>query len=205
MLAMGMSVMTLVVVIITYLKSPDLGITLITAFGLHFIGGRGPSVFLCMARGLDPFTTLLFNFWVEVLVVLLVYPVIVLVMRDHVEIKLFKNAQIRAEKAAMNNATRIKKYGLFGLFLFVMFPFAMTGPVVGALIGYLLSYKRIITLFISFAGTFLALLIYVYFGDLLVHSVGDHQLLVRIILGLALFLFIFFNRKTLYNQFTRKH
>jgi len=201
MSAIIMSSLTLTGVIYTYFFDKSLCVTLTTAFGLHFIGGRGPSVFLCLARDMNPLHTLLFNFWVEVLVVLLVYPAIVLIMRDHVEINLFKNAQRRAERAALNNADRIKKFGLFGLFLFVMFPFAMTGPVVGAVIGYLLSYKRSMTLFVSFAGTFLALLIYVYFGEMLVAAVGDHGMLVKIILVLAVLIFVFLNRKTLYRYF----
>ena len=205
MLGVFMSVLTLGSVIWVYSFNASWGVTLITAFGLHFIGGRGPSVFLCLARELDPVSTLLFNFWVEVLVVFLVYPAIVLIMRDHVEVRLFKNAQRRAEEAALNNASRIKKYGLFGLFLFVMFPFAMTGPVVGAVIGYLLSYKRSLALFASFGGTFLALLIYVYFGEMLVSSVGDHQMLVKIILGLALLIFAFLNRKTILHLFKHTH
>ena len=203
-LAILLSLVAIGTIVSVYFTDATMGNTLLTAFGLHFVGGRGPSVFLCLARELDPITTLFFNFLIEIIVVLLVYPIIILIMRDHVEVNLFKNAAARAEKAAIENADRIKKYGLFGLFFFVMFPFAMTGPVMGAVIGYLLSYKRITTLFVSFAGTFAALLVYVYFGEMLVASIGDHRMIVKVILGTVLLTLIYINRKTIYKHLTRK-
>ncbi|PIE02550.1 MAG: hypothetical protein CSA81_06975 [Acidobacteria bacterium] len=198
-----LGVLTLIGIIAIYFVEAPMGNTLLTAFGLHFVGGRGPSVVLCLAREVSPVTTLMFNFLIEVIVVLLFYPIIILVMRDHVEIRLFKNAAARAEKVAHDNAGKVKKYGLLGLFFFVMFPFAMTGPVMGAVIGYLLSYRRITTLLISFAGTFAALLVYVYFGDMLVASIGDHRLLVKVIIGSSLLLVLFVNRKSVVKFFVR--
>ena len=49
------------------------------------------------------------------------------------------------------------------MFLFVWFPFWMTGPIIGALIGFLMGIKHYTTIFIVLSGTSLAIVIWTYF------------------------------------------
>ena len=86
-------------------------------------------------------------------------------MRNIIQPKLFDGAVRKAELTAQGQKTKIKKYGSIGLFLFVMFPFFMTGPVIGAIIGYLLNYKAINNFLIVFSGTLTSILIYTLIGN----------------------------------------
>lgn len=65
------------------------------------------------------------------------------------------------------------KYGKYGLFLFVWFPFWMTGPVIGAIIGFLIGIKHYTTIMIVLSGTFLAIVAWTYFLKELIVSLNQ--------------------------------
>ncbi len=58
---------------------------------------------------------------------------------------------------------KIHKYGLYGLFAFVWFPFWMTGPAVGAMIGYVMGLRHWVTLSVVLSGTLLAIFGWAWF------------------------------------------
>jgi hypothetical protein len=64
----------------------------------------------------------------------------------------------RVEKAAEKNKGKIQRYGIPSLFLFVLFPFWMTGPVVGCVIGFFLGIRPWINVGIVLSATALACL-----------------------------------------------
>lgn len=70
----------------------------------------------------------------------------------------------QAELAAERQKTRIKRYGAIGLFLFVIFLF-MTGPVIGALIGYLLNYRPAVNFLIVLCATLTSIVFYTLMGN----------------------------------------
>lgn len=160
-----MSTLLLVYLAFEYARDVGGANVLVGVLLSHMLGGRAAGVLLCINGGFHPLFTLIYNFYVEAIIVLVVYPAFILIMRDGVEAKIFHIAARKAEEAAQSQMNTIKRYGLAGLFLFVMFPFAMTGPVTGAVIGYLLAYKERTTLFIVFSGTLSALVGYVLFGE----------------------------------------
>lgn len=102
------------------------------------------------------------NMWVETVVVLLFYPVFVLSMRKLVEFPRLKRFLDRTQAAAELHHDKVRRYGVIGLFLFVWFPFWMTGPVVGSAIGYLLGFPAWLTLSVVIAGTFMTMLGWAY-------------------------------------------
>ena len=95
-------------------------------------------------------------------------------MRNIIQPKLFDGAVRQAELTAQHQKTKIKKYGSIGLFLFVMFPFFMTGPVIGSIIGYLLNYKAINTFLIVFSGTLTSILIYAFIGNNFINFINQY-------------------------------
>ncbi|MGB9093048.1 MAG: small multi-drug export protein [Gallionella sp.] len=95
--------------------------------------------------------------WVETVMVLLFYPVFVFSMRKLVEFPRLKRIIERTQAAAERHHGRVRRYGAAGLFIFVWFPFWMTGPVVGSAIGYLLGMPAWLTLSVVLAGTFVAI------------------------------------------------
>ncbi len=115
--------------------NPDLYKVLSSTAIIHLLGGRGLGIITCLSAGISLFYTISYNFFLEVVIVLIAYGIVVLVMRNIIQPKLFDSAVRQAELTAQNQKTKIKKYGSIGLFLFVMFTFFMTGPVIGAIIG----------------------------------------------------------------------
>ncbi len=67
------------------------------------------------------------------------------------------------EKQKLKYKVFFEKYGKYVLFIFVWFPFWMTGPVIGSIIGYLIGIRHYTTMFIVLSGTSLAILVWTYF------------------------------------------
>jgi uncharacterized membrane protein len=102
------------------------------------------------------------NIWVETVMVLLFYPLFVFSMRKLVEFPRLKRYLERTQQTAERHHDKVRRYGIAGLFLFVWFPFWMTGPVVGSAIGYLLGLPAWLTLSVVLAGTVVAMIFWAY-------------------------------------------
>lgn len=172
---------------------------------IHIMGGRALGIARCLSAGMSPFITISYNFFLEVVIVLITYGLFVLIMRNVIQPKLFKSAVRQAELTAQSQKTRIKKYGTVGLFLFVMFPFFMTGPVIGAIIGYLLNYKAINTFLIVFSGTLSSIIIYTFLGNRAISFINQFVDIILIkkwatIISVALIvIFLIYHMKTIKN------
>jgi len=166
-LIIGLSLALLTGLYLAYLlfAEPRLYRALSSTAIVNTMGGRALGIATCLSAGVPLLTTILYNFYLEVVVVLITYGFVVLIMRNVIQPKLFHGAVRQAELTAQDQKTKIKKYGGVGLFLFVMFPFFMTGPVVGSIIGYLLNYKAINNFLIVFSGTLSSIIIYALVGN----------------------------------------
>ncbi|MBU0994713.1 MAG: small multi-drug export protein [Proteobacteria bacterium] len=172
---------------------------------IHIMGGRALGIAKCLSAGISPFVTISYNFFLEIVIVLITYGMFVLIMRNVIQPKLFKSAVRQAELTAQSQKTRIKKYGTIGLFLFVMFPFFMTGPVIGAIIGYLLNYRAINTFLIVFSGTLSSIIIYTFLGNSAISYINqfvDIELIKKwatIISVVLIVIFLIYHMKTIKN------
>ena len=156
------------------LTDPDLYKVLASTAIIHIMGGRALGIVTCLSADISLFYTILYNFFLEVVIVLNAYGIVVLVMRNIIQPKLFNRAVRQAELTAQKQKTKIKKFGSIGLFLFVMFPFFMTGPVIGAIIGYLLNYKAINNFMIVFSGTLASIIIYALIGNNIINFINQY-------------------------------
>lgn len=169
---------------------------------VHIMGGRALGVATCLSANISPFNTILYNFFLEVVIVLIAYGIVVLIMRNVIQPKLLHSTVRQAELTAQKQKTNIKKYGAIGLFLFVMFPFFMTGPVMGAIIGYLLHYRAINNFLIVFSGTLCSIVVYTLVGNNIINYIGryiDIDLVKKwgsIIVGLLILVFLIYHIKT---------
>lgn len=169
---------------------------------VHTMGGRALGVATCLSADISLFYTILYNFLLEAIIVLIAYGVVVLIMRNIIQPKLFRSAVRQAELAAQDQKTNIKKYGSVGLFVFVMLPFFMTGPVIGSIIGYLLNYKAINNFLIVFSGTLSSIVIYALIGSNIMEHVNQyvHIELVKkwgtITIGILIVLFLVYHIRT---------
>ena len=143
----------------------------VVAFGspqtLHILGvmsftnivfGRAVSMSIGYAGGYAHALVVPVNMWVETVLVLLFYPLFVFSMRKLVVFPSLKRFLDRTRATAERHQDNVRRYGIVGLFIFVWFPFWMTGPVVGAAIGYLLAFPAWLTLSIVLVGTYIAML-----------------------------------------------
>jgi uncharacterized membrane protein len=202
----------LIGLILSFLTCLYLLYLLFTNFGLykilsstaivHIMGGRALGIAACLAADISLFYTISYNFFLEVVIVLITYGMVVLIMRNIIQPKLFRSAVKQAELAAQDQKTNIKKYGSIGLFLFVMLPFFMTGPVIGSIIGYLLNYKAINNFLIVFSGTLSSILIYALIGNNLINHINQYVQIdlvkkwAAIIVGILIVLFLIYHLKT---------
>ena len=138
-----------------------------TFFNIVF--GRIVSMSIGYAGGYGHALVIPVNTWVETVLVLLFYPVFVFSMRKLVVFPKLKRFMERTRAAAERHHDKVRRYGIAGLFIFVWFPFWMTGPVVGSAIGYLLGFPAWLTVFVVLTGTYVAMggWAYIMFG---VHS-----------------------------------
>jgi uncharacterized membrane protein len=175
-LFLGLVLAALTGIYFLYLLFTDPGLykVLSSTAVIHLMGGRALGILTCLSAGIPFFYTILYNFFLEVVIVLIAYGIVVLVMRNIIQPKLFDSAVRKAELTAQSQKTKIKKYGSIGLFLFVMFPFFMTGPVIGAIIGYLLNYRAINNFLIVFSGTLASILIYALIGNNIINFINQY-------------------------------
>jgi uncharacterized membrane protein len=202
----------LIGLILSFLTCLYLLYLLFTNFGLykilsstaivHIMGGRALGIAACLSADISLFYTISYNFFLEVVIVFIAYGMVVLIMRNIIQQKLFRSAARQAELAAQDQKTNIKKYGAVGLFLFVMLPFFMTGPVIGSIIGYLLNYKAINNFLIVFSGTLSSILIYALIGNNLINHINQYVQIdlvkkwAAIIVGILIVLFLIYHLKT---------
>jgi uncharacterized membrane protein len=100
---------------------------------------------------------------IETILVLLVYPLFVFSWRHLLVVKGLKKLFERIGKSAEAHKDKVQKYGIIGLFAFVWFPFWMTGPVVGCVIGFLLGLRAWLNITIVLSGTYLAIVAWALF------------------------------------------
>ena len=132
----------------------------------NIVFGRAVSISIGYAGGYGHALVVLVNIWIETVLVLLFYPVFVFSMQKLVVLPRLKRFLERTRAAAERHRVRVRRYGIIGLFIFVWFPFWMTGPVVGSAIGYLIGFPAWLTVSVVLAGTYLAIggWAYVLFG-----------------------------------------
>lgn len=98
------------------------------------------------------------NIIVETILVLIFYPLFVFSWQSILVIKPLRKIMERTSTAAEVHQDTIRRYGLIGLFMFVWFPFWMTGPMVGCAVGYLLGLSPWKNLTIVLSSTCLAVI-----------------------------------------------
>ena len=133
----------------------------ITATGIIF--GRAAAMTFGYSLGMGHGTVITVCMIVETIQVLVFYPLFVFSWRQLLVIKRLKNVFERTQQAAERHKDKIQKYGAIGVFAFVWFPFWMTGPVVGSVIGFLLGLRVWVNMTAVLAGTYIAIICWALF------------------------------------------
>ncbi|MHC4125388.1 MAG: small multi-drug export protein, partial [Planctomycetota bacterium] len=113
------------------LLSPEDSQVLIGISATQILFGRAAGLAFGYSMGLSHKTTIPICILIETIMVLILYPLFVFSWRHLLVIKWLRNIFERTNKAAEAHKDKIQRYGIISLFIFVWFPFWMTGPVVG--------------------------------------------------------------------------
>ncbi|MCK5312876.1 MAG: small multi-drug export protein, partial [Desulfobacteraceae bacterium] len=164
LLLSGVILSLLLIALISYYAATDLQIAkiLILVFFAHTFGGRAAGIGLCILNGFGAFPTIIYNFYIEVLIVSFTYTGFVYSTTRYLKIKWLVNFMERLAAKALEQKDRIKPYGWIGIFLFVMAPLPVTGPVVGSIIGYMLRLSLVRNFSATFLGTLTAIIVWFY-------------------------------------------
>jgi len=129
---------------------------LILVFFTHIVGSRAGGIGLCILNGFSPLVTIGYNFYIEVLIVCFTYSGFVLSTTNYLKIEWIKRFMDKLALKAMERKEKISSYGWVGIFLFVMAPLPVTGPVVGSIIGYMLRMSLVRNFTATALGTLTA-------------------------------------------------
>jgi uncharacterized membrane protein len=125
--------------------------------GLNLIIGREAGMSFGYASGLDHAHVVPLNILIETIQVLVVYPLFVLSTRQLIKLRVLLSLITRIHRAAESRGGMVRKFGIAGLFAFVFAPFWMTGPVVGAIIGFLIGLRPWVNLAVVLVSTYIAI------------------------------------------------
>ncbi len=168
----GLILFLLLLIVIGYSATIDVEAakTFVLVFFAHTFGGRAAGIGLCIMDGFGPALTIGYNFYLEVLIVCFTYSMFALTTNKYIRIIWVANFMEKLAHKALSQKAKIQSYGWIGLFLFVMLPFPLTGPVMGSVIGYMLK----ISLFKNFSatglGTLVAIIVWFFCFDFLEHQ-----------------------------------
>jgi len=165
----GVLLSLLLLMVIGYFLIVDLEVakTLGVVFIAHTFGGRAAGIGLCIINNFGATSTILYNFYLEVLIVCYTYSIFVLTANNYIRVAWVTNFMKKLSAKAVEQKEKIHSFGWIGIFLFVMLPLPGTGPVVGSVIGYMLKINLAKNFSATASGTMAAIIIWFYCFDFL--------------------------------------
>jgi uncharacterized membrane protein len=165
----GILLSLLLLIVIGYFAAIDIETakTLSLAFLAHTFGGRAAGIGLCIMNGFGPALTIIYNFYLEMLIVCFTYSIFVLTTKNYIRIIWVTNLIDRLAQKAEEQKDKVESFGWIGLFLFVMLPLPVTGPVMGSVIGYMLKVNLFKNFTATGSGTLAAIVVWFYCFDFL--------------------------------------
>lgn len=186
-----MSLMFLGALVYYLITDPSLSKTLGLVFIAHTFGGRAAGIGLCIMAELAPWVTVLYNFFLEILIVCWVYSLFVLSINNYLKFRGLRLFSLRLERKARKHKDKIANYGWIGIFLFVMAPFPATGPVIGSIVGYLLKFPVWRNFSAALFGTLTAIVVWFFFFDFLEQNLHVIRFVFGGIIGVAVLSYLF--------------
>lgn len=154
----------LILILVTYIFWVDDDANHLVVMSVtNFFFGRAAGISYGYTAEFSDLVIITINILIEFIMVMIIYPLFVLSWNKSVEIGFLSDFFTTVKVQRLKYKDYFDKYGKYGLFLFVWFPFWMTGPVIGAIIGFLIGIKHYTTMLIVLGGTSLAIIIWTYF------------------------------------------
>lgn len=150
-------------IVSVYLFSVEDANNLVVMSVTNFFFGRAAGISYGFTVEFSDGVIIFMNMMIEFIMVMIIYPLFVLSWNKSLSIEFLKDFFTNVETQRLKYKDYFEKYGKYGLFIFVWFPFWMTGPIVGAIIGFLIGIRHYTTMLIVLSGTSLAIVIWTYF------------------------------------------
>jgi len=138
-------------------------------FLTHCVGSRAGGIGLCILNDFDPITTIALNFYQECLIVCYTYSGFALSTSGIFNAVWITRYMDKLEEKAEEKKEKIERWGWIGIFVFVMAPLPVTGPVVGTIIGYMLKMRLFSNFSAAGLGTLTANVAWCYGFEFLEH------------------------------------
>lgn len=177
-------------IVFFWFHNPDHGKNLALAFLAHTFGGRAAGVGLCIMAGLPRLWNMAYNFYLEILIVCITYSLFVFSINHRIQFRWAITFTRNMWEKARKHKDKVQKYGWIGLFLFVMIPLPVTGPVVGSIIGYMLRMNIWRNMSAVFLGTLTAIAAWVLSFEFLEAHLHMIQYFLAVIVVIVLFVHI---------------
>lgn len=158
-LLVGLALLALALLALTvvWFVAPDQGFVYIVMGGLNLTVGRAAGMSFGYASGLHHSQVVPLNMLIESIQVMVVYPLFALTWTHLIDTPRWTAMMERMHNAAEAHRGQIQRYGILGLFVFVFTPFWMTGPVVGAILGFLIGLRARVNLAVVLTATYVAI------------------------------------------------
>lgn len=173
---------------LAWLLTPDRAFTYIVMAGLNLSIGRAAGMSFGYASGLGHEQVIPINMLIETVQVIVVYPLFALTWTHLIDTPRWNALMGRMRAAATQHQGRVQRYGIVGLFFFVFTPFWMTGPVVGAIIGFLIGLRPWVNLGVVLGATYIAIGVWALLLNELNRWLGAYNQLAPFALVVALVL-----------------
>ena len=185
------------------LVSPEESQLLIGMTATQVLFGRAAGMAFGYSMGFGHWTVIPMCICVESIMVLIFFPLFVFSWNHLLVIRRLKKIFEKTRQSAERHKARIRKYGIAGLFVFVWFPFWMTGPMVGCVIGFMLGLRLWINMTVVLAGTYAAIFGWAFFLRSFherVASYSSYAAAVLMVLLVAVLIVGHFLNKTLHEK-----
>ncbi len=140
------------------LFSPRLSQVLIGITASNILFGRAAGMSVAYAFGFGHTVVIPLNMLIESILVLLFYPLFVFSLKNLLVMEWLRKFVDGVVTAAGRHRQKVERYGIPGLILFVWFPFSMTGPMVGSVIGHFVGLRPKVNIAVVLGSTYLAIL-----------------------------------------------
>ncbi len=173
---------------LAWLVAPEQAFTYIVMAGLNLSIGRAAGMSFGYASGLGHEQVIPINMLIETVQVIVVYPLFALTWTHLIDTPRWNALMGRMRTAATQHQGRVQRFGILGLFFFVFTPFWMTGPVVGAIIGFLIGLRPWVNLGVVLGATYVAIGVWALLLNELNRWLGAYNQLAPFALVMALIL-----------------
>jgi uncharacterized membrane protein len=133
--------------------------------GLNLLIGVAAGMSFGYAHGFGHLPVIVSSALSDTLQVLVFYPLFVLSWNHLIDLGRLGPYLARVREAAERQQGWVRRFGIAGLFLFVFVPFWMTGPVIGAVIGFLLGLRARVNLAVVLGASYVAIVLWALLFD----------------------------------------